>query len=104
LHSLIDLRSDYFEFWTYVEVISLSEEGFSLFVDSLSYNYLIFEIWSHIVLRLDGKFDDDRRFPIFHQSLMSLRIRNGRCGIRECETVLGVHMSTPNVIIDQILS
>jgi hypothetical protein len=40
LQTLIDLGCDYFEFWCYIEVSFLSDEGISRFVDSLRFEEL----------------------------------------------------------------
>jgi hypothetical protein len=37
---LIELGSEYFEYWNYVEVWFLSDEGLSRFVEELSFDYL----------------------------------------------------------------
>jgi hypothetical protein len=37
LRTLISLGSEYFEFWSYIEIVFLTDEGLSLFVDKLSF-------------------------------------------------------------------
>jgi hypothetical protein len=60
--SLINLGSDYFEFWHSLEVILFREESLLLFVDSSRFDYLRFDIESQIVLRLKEKCDGDLHF------------------------------------------
>jgi hypothetical protein len=55
LRLLIELGSDYFEFWNYIEVINLTGEGISLFVDHLDFNELTESIWQKIVVRLKSE-------------------------------------------------
>jgi hypothetical protein len=52
LKTLIDLGSAYFEYWCYIEVILLSSEGISLFVEHLQFEALSESIWMKIVDRL----------------------------------------------------
>jgi hypothetical protein len=54
LNTLIDLGSDYFEFWRYVEVSLLTTEGVSLFVEKLPFDELTIESWVKIGDRLTG--------------------------------------------------
>jgi hypothetical protein len=61
LQTLIDLGSDYFEFWCYLEISFLSDEGISRFVDSLRFDDLNATIWSKIVFRLQGICDCEFR-------------------------------------------
>jgi hypothetical protein len=59
LQLLIEFGSDYFEFWSYIEVTFLSEEGFSLFIDKLQFSGLTPEVWYHIVSRVKSDADSE---------------------------------------------
>jgi hypothetical protein len=59
LQTLLDLGSDYQEFWDYIEVGYLTENGISLFLDALPFENLNESIWRKIVERLRGLRDDD---------------------------------------------
>jgi hypothetical protein len=61
LRTLISLGSGYFEFLSYIEVIFLTDEGLSLFVDKLSFDDLTLEIWRQVVFRLKGVSDEEVR-------------------------------------------
>jgi hypothetical protein len=61
LQILIDLGSDYFEFFSYLEVSLLSSDGLSLFVDQLPFDELTVDIWSKVVDRLKGICKSDLR-------------------------------------------
>jgi hypothetical protein len=52
LRSLISLGSDYYEFWNYVEVLLLTKDGLSIFVEKLPFDKLTLDIWSKIIQRL----------------------------------------------------
>jgi hypothetical protein len=54
LKTLIDLGKNYFDFWEYIEVKNLTEEGISLFVEHLPFDELTESIWRRIVDRLCG--------------------------------------------------
>jgi hypothetical protein len=58
---LIELGSVYFEFWRYIEVIFLTDKGLSLFVDTLPFDELTKEIWSHVILRLKDVSEGEHR-------------------------------------------
>jgi hypothetical protein len=58
---LVDLGDEYFEYWKYIEVVFLSEEGVSQYVDKLPYCEITSDIWSQVVCRLNGKCDESRR-------------------------------------------
>jgi hypothetical protein len=49
---LIELGTDYFEFFDYVEVNYLTKEGISLFLDQLTFDDLTQSIWTKLVDRL----------------------------------------------------
>jgi hypothetical protein len=49
LESLIDLGSDYFEFWSYIEVSHLTRSGFLRFVQEIPFHALTTDIWSTFV-------------------------------------------------------
>jgi hypothetical protein len=52
LKTLIQLGSDYFEYWCYIEVNFLSDEGIVLFVDNIRFDDLTESIWDKIADRL----------------------------------------------------
>jgi hypothetical protein len=52
LRSLVRLGSKYFEFLSYVEISLLTSDCVSLFVKTLPFDELTFDIWSKIVQRL----------------------------------------------------
>jgi hypothetical protein len=54
LKLLINLGSDYFEFWSYIEVSCLSVDGIQQFVEKLSFEDLTENIWIKIGDRLRG--------------------------------------------------
>jgi hypothetical protein len=58
---LIELGSEYFEFWQYIEIILLSTDSLSLFVTKLPFDELSSEIWSKVIERLIGIPDTDLR-------------------------------------------
>jgi hypothetical protein len=60
LRTLIDLGSDYFEYWCYIEVPYLTDEGLSLFINHLEFDQLNEMIWRKIIDRLNG----DRDFKL----------------------------------------
>jgi hypothetical protein len=62
LKILIDLGSDYLEYWCYIEVILLSSEGISLFVEHLQFAFFSELIWMTIVDRL--KVNEVVDFPL----------------------------------------
>jgi hypothetical protein len=52
LRMLIDLGSDYFDFWCYIEVSCLSDDGIDLFVENVRFDDLTESIWLKIIDRL----------------------------------------------------
>jgi hypothetical protein len=52
LQTLIELGSEYFEYWCYIEANFLSSAGISLFVERLNFDHLTESIWLKIVDRL----------------------------------------------------
>jgi hypothetical protein len=75
LQRLIDLGSSYFEYWCYLEVSFLSDEGISQFVEVLPFDDLSELIWSKIVYRLKGICDSEfrsRRYCHRHTSNRSV--------------------------------
>jgi hypothetical protein len=64
-------RTSYSEFWHCIKVIFLSDEGLSLFVESLQFSHLIINIWLKVILRLQGKSDDELRSRRHRCSLVS---------------------------------
>jgi hypothetical protein len=61
LLTLIDLGCDYCDFWCYIEISFLSDDGISRFVDTLSFEELTMNLWCKIVSRLIGFCDEDFR-------------------------------------------
>jgi hypothetical protein len=61
LRTLLELGKDYLEYLKYVEVIFLSQEGITLFVDNLPFCEVTSDLWSKIVCRLKGDSDDSFR-------------------------------------------
>jgi hypothetical protein len=61
LKFLIDLGSDYYEFWTYLELIFLTEEGISLFGNTLPFDDVNEEIWRKVFVRIENKPNEDIR-------------------------------------------
>jgi hypothetical protein len=59
LRLLIDLGPDYLEFWNYIEVINLTADGLSLFVDKLDFDSLNELLWQKVIVRLKGNVDMD---------------------------------------------
>jgi hypothetical protein len=74
LRLLIELGSDYFEFWSYIEVVFLSDEGLSLFVDNFDYSRLTKEVWCKILSRLTGICDEDIRHRRFVDQRKSKKV------------------------------
>jgi hypothetical protein len=65
LQQLISLGSEYFEYWIYLEIVFLSSEGISKFVETFPFDELRTSHWSKIVDRLVGVCDKtfrSRRF------------------------------------------
>jgi hypothetical protein len=65
LQKLIDLESEYFEYWSYIEIAFLSSEGISTFVETFPFDELRKSHWAKIVDRLLGVCDEtfrSRRF------------------------------------------
>jgi hypothetical protein len=54
LMTLINLGSDYFEFWQYIEVCNLTGDGIVHFVENLPFDELTESIWKRIVDHLRG--------------------------------------------------
>jgi hypothetical protein len=52
--SLIDLGSDYFDFWKYIEVSNLTGDGIVRFVEKNPFDELTELIWERIVDHLRG--------------------------------------------------
>jgi hypothetical protein len=61
LRTLLELGNDYLEYLKYVELIFLSQEGITLFVDNLSFSELTSDLWSKIVCRLKCDIDESFR-------------------------------------------
>jgi hypothetical protein len=58
---LIDLGSDYFEYWCYVEIAFLSTQGISQFVKIFPFDEMRLSHWSKIIERLIGVCDEKLR-------------------------------------------
>jgi hypothetical protein len=65
---MIDLGSDYFEYWCYIEIVFLSTEGISKFVQIFPFSELRTTHWVKIVDRLLGVCDETFRFRRFYKS------------------------------------
>jgi hypothetical protein len=61
LAKLIDLGSDYFEYWCYIEIPFLSTKGISQFVEIFPFDELRASHWEKIVFRLIGVCDETFR-------------------------------------------
>jgi hypothetical protein len=70
---LIELGSDYFEFWQYIEPIFLTANGLSLFKDTLPFEYVNECIWDKIFYRLANKPDESIRIHRFLNSIPSVQ-------------------------------
>jgi hypothetical protein len=61
---LIALGEDYFEFWNYIEVVCLTKEGLSQFIENLLFDQVTESIWAKVCDRLrgvgDGRLKSDR--------------------------------------------
>jgi hypothetical protein len=66
---LIDLGSDYYEFWRYIEPIFLTGDGISLFGDTLPFDYVNEDIWHKVFVRLSNKPDETIRIRRFLKSI-----------------------------------
>jgi hypothetical protein len=73
LRFLIDLGSEYFEFWCYIEPIFLTENGISLFGDTLPFDYVNEDIWHKLFVRLENKPDETIRIQRFLNSIPSTK-------------------------------
>jgi hypothetical protein len=71
LQFLIDLGSDYYEFWTYLEPVFLTEEGISLFGNILPFDYVSEDIWRKVFVRLENKRNDEIRIRRYFHSRLS---------------------------------
>jgi hypothetical protein len=65
LETLNDLGSEYFEYWIYLEIVFLSSEGISKFVELFPFSELRISYWSKIVDRLVGVCDETFRLRRF---------------------------------------
>jgi hypothetical protein len=71
LKFLIDLGSDYYEFWRYVEPIFLTEEGISLFGNTLPFDDVNEDIWRKVFVRIENKPNDEIRLRRYFHSRIS---------------------------------
>jgi hypothetical protein len=65
LQRLIDLGSEYFEYWIYLEIAFLSSEGISKFAEIFPFEELRIPHWSKIIDRLLGICDEPFRLRRF---------------------------------------
>jgi hypothetical protein len=69
LQFLIDLGSDYLEFWTYIEPIFLTADGISLFGNTLPFDHVNEDIWKKILFRIENKPNEEiRNCRYFHST------------------------------------
>jgi hypothetical protein len=61
LKFLIDLGSDYFEFWTYLEPLFLTADGISLFGNTLPFDHVSEDIWKKVLVRIEEKPNEEVR-------------------------------------------
>jgi hypothetical protein len=59
LTTLIDLGSDYFDFWEYIELKNLTKDGLSRFFENLPFDELRESIWNRIVNHMRVSTDGD---------------------------------------------
>jgi hypothetical protein len=67
LTSLMNLRSDCFDYWTFIEVESLSSNELSLFVSKVSFDELLSDIWLKVIHQLIGIPHDESRRMRYHK-------------------------------------
>jgi hypothetical protein len=68
LRFLIDLGSDYFEFWHYIEPIFLTPDGISLFANTLPIDYVSEDVWRKLFICIANKPDETIRIRRFLNS------------------------------------
>jgi hypothetical protein len=73
LRFLIDLGSDYFEFFHYIEPIFLTANGISLFGNSLPFDYVSEAIWHKLFIRFENKPDETILICRFLNSVPSVK-------------------------------
>jgi hypothetical protein len=74
LRFLINLGSDYYEFWNYVEQVFLTADGIALFGSRLPFDYVSEDIWKKIFVRTENKPDESIRIRRFLNSIPSARL------------------------------
>jgi hypothetical protein len=74
LRFLIDLGSDHFEFWHYIEPIFLTGDGISLFGDTLPFDYVNEDIWHKLFVRISNKPDEKIHRRRFLSSMTSVKL------------------------------
>jgi hypothetical protein len=57
--TLIELGTDYYEYWRYIKVFFLSSEGISKFVQTLPFDEIGLEIWDEICHRLKNEYEGE---------------------------------------------
>jgi hypothetical protein len=72
LRFLIDLGSNYFEFWRYIEPIFLTPDGISLFGDTLPFDYVSEDIWHKVFIRIANNPDETISIRRFLTSIPSV--------------------------------
>jgi hypothetical protein len=68
LQLLIDIDSETYEFWHYIEISLLSVEALSRYAQALPFDRLTSDIWAKIVSHLRGVNVDELRQRRFHQT------------------------------------
>jgi hypothetical protein len=124
LQLLMDIDSETYEFWHYIEISLLSDEGRSRYAQWLRFDRLTPDIWSKIVSHLQGvKVDEVRRrrfhrtdgcagqssilatvpAPLkqFEEKKWKLLYRGSSCGFRSCDfhRACDGHPNTVTVIL-----
>jgi hypothetical protein len=74
LRFLIELGSDYFELFHYIEPIFLTPDGISLFGTSLPFDYVTEDVWHKLFVRIENKPDETIRIRRFLGSMTSVKL------------------------------
>jgi hypothetical protein len=94
---LLELGGNYYEFWNYLEIAFLNDDGISQFVTYFPFSMLTSDIWSKIVICLKG-IPDEERSPHRYHNFDSQEM------VIQCKSII---LSTPptfvNVIINKTL-
>jgi hypothetical protein len=73
LQLLIELGSNYFEFWHYIEPVFLTSDGISLFGNTLPFDHVNSDIWKKVFDRLENKSNESIRIRRFSKSTPSVK-------------------------------